>query len=205
VQPTKDPLKPASYFMKLLIATNNSGKLEDYKLFCAGTNIEPVSLSDIGITQEFDEVHDTFEENAKAKAEFYFGLAGGIPALADDSGIEVPYWNMEPGVKTKRWGNNNDINFIVDKIKEIPASKRQARMRAVLGLVTADGVSFAEGIIKGKLTDKPFLHSTTAGYPWDKVFVLDENGKYYEELTQEENLKYNHRKIAFEKLRPFLL
>jgi XTP/dITP diphosphohydrolase len=190
--------------MKLLIATFNQGKLEDYKLFCKGTSIRPVSLSDIGITEEFDEVHGTFEQNAKAKAEFYFGLADGIPTLADDSGIEVPYWNMEPGVKTKRWGNNNDLNYIVARIKEIPKNKRQAQMRAVLALVTAQGTRLSEGVIKGRLTDTPYPHSTTQGYPWDKVFILDDNGKYYEELADEENLKYNHRKIAFDKLKVYL-
>lgn len=183
--------------MKLLVATFNQGKLEDYQQFCQGTGIHPISLNDLGVSDEFQEVYPTFEENAKAKAEHYYQLTK-IPTLADDSGIEIPYLNMEPGVKTKRWANNNDIDFIVNKIKEIPIDKRQAQLRVVEAYCDGQQTVLEEGIIKGTLTDKIYTGSTTHGYPWDLVFIVDGLNKYYEEIT---DLQFNHRKWAFDKLK----
>ncbi len=188
--------------MKLLIATHNQGKLEDYRQFCRGMDIDLISLKDLKITDEFDEIYPTFEQNAKAKAEFYYQLAK-IPTLADDSGIEIPYYDMGPGVKTKRWTKGN-INFIVEKIIAIPPDKRQAQLRAVEAYCDGKQTVLEEGIIQGLLTDKIYTGSQTHGYPWDLVFIIPELGKYYEELTDEENLKYNHRKIAFDKLKQYM-
>jgi len=194
--------------MKLLIATFNKGKFEDYRDFCKDLPIELVGLADVGIKEDFDEIYDTFEENSKGKAEFYAKLSG-LPTIADDSGIEIPFYHMEPGVKTKRWGGNltddEYFAFILDKIKKIPESKRQAQMRAVLTLCINGTCYQEEGKILGKLTDKVYEHSTTHGYPWDKVFILDDNGKYYEDLNEEENRRFNHRGIAFGRLKKYLL
>lgn len=193
---------------KLLIATLNRGKLSDYKEFLKDSNYEPMSLTDAGIIQDFEEVFETFEENAHGKAEFYESISG-FPTLADDSGVEIPYFNMAPGVNTKRWdgiGKNDEnyIKFIVDKISQIPQNKRQAQLRAVLALKIENDVHLAEGKIKGILTDKVYTGSDTHGYPWDRIFIIPELNKYYEELTPQENLKYNHRRLALEKLKPFL-
>jgi XTP/dITP diphosphohydrolase len=193
---------------RLLIATFNKGKLEDYKSFLKDIDLELVTLDDLGIKEDYNEVFETFEENAKGKAEFYAKLSG-LPTLADDSGMEIPYYNMEPGVHTKRWdgiGKNDQhyLRFIQEKIKAIPLEQRHGQLRAVLALSIADTTHLAEGIIKGKLTDKVYSGSDTHGYPWDRVFIIPELNKYYEELSEEENHMYNHRRIAVEKLIPFL-
>lgn len=194
---------------KLLIATFNKGKAKDYKNFLKELPMKLVTLSDIGITEEFDEIHNTFEENAKGKAEFYEKLSG-LPTLADDSGIEIPFYNMEPGVNTKMWdgvGKNDKAYqvFILEKIKKIPMNQREAQLRAVLALSINGKTNLAEGKIKGILSDRVYDKSNTHGYPWDRVFIIPEINKYYEELTHEENLKYNHRRLALEKLKTFLL
>ncbi|MCL5775323.1 MAG: non-canonical purine NTP pyrophosphatase [Patescibacteria group bacterium] len=195
--------------MQLLIATFNQGKLEDYQAFCKDWGIKAVNLKDIGADEEFEEKFGTFEENAAAKAEFYAKLSH-LPTLADDSGIEIPYYGMEPGVKTKRWAGNevsghSYFDFILQKVKQMPENQRQGQMRAVLALRINGETHLAEGVVKGRFTDKVYDKSFTPDYPWDSIFVLEENGKYYEELNLEENLKYNHRRIAFEKLKPFLI
>lgn len=191
---------------KLLIATFNKGKLQDYESFLSGFPLEVVTLPDVGIVQEFDEIHKTFEENARGKAEFYANLSG-LPTLADDSGIEIPFYNMQPGINTKNWDGigKNDKHyqqFILEKIKVIPDDQRQAQLRAVLALAMDGQVHMSEGVIKGVLTDKIYPHSNTHGYPWDRVFIIPELNKYYEELTLGENFKYNHRRLALEKLKP---
>ncbi|HVF69569.1 MAG TPA: non-canonical purine NTP pyrophosphatase [Xanthomonadales bacterium] len=193
---------------KLLIATFNKGKIEDYKSFLKDLPLELLTLSDLGITQDFDEVYDTFEENSRAKAEFYAKLSG-LNALADDSGVEIPFYNMEPGVHTKRWdgvGKNDEhyLNFILEKIKAIPQEQRKAQLRAVLALSIDGETHLAEGIIKGNLTTEVYASSATHGYPWDSVFIIPEINKYYEDLNPSENYKYNHRRVAFDKLKPLL-
>jgi XTP/dITP diphosphohydrolase len=194
--------------MKLLIATFNKGKIGDYKEFCKGLPFEVVNLKDVGIKEDFDEIYDTFEENSKGKAEFY-AKRSGLATIADDSGVELPFYDMRPGVKTKRWGGNltddEYFAFILDKIKKIPEDKRQAQMRAVLTLCINGNYYQEEGKILGTVTDKVYENSATHGYPWDKVFILDANGKYYEELSKEEDRQFNHRGIAFEKLKHYLL
>ncbi len=194
---------------KLLIATFNKGKIEDYKAFFKDLPLELIELKDLGIVKDFEEKYETFEENARGKAEFYAKLSG-LPTLSDDSGIEIPFYNMEPGVHTKRWNgkDNNEDNyqqFILSKIKAIPKHQRHAQLRAVLALSIHGKVHLAEGVIKGLLTEKPYTKSITHDYPWDRVFIIPELQKYYEELTDEENYQFNHRRIALEKLKPILI
>lgn len=194
---------------KLLIATFNKGKVEDYKLFLKDLPFEIVTLEDVGITQDFDEIYKTFEENARGKAEFYANLSG-LPTLADDSGIEIPFYDMKPGVYTKRWSyvEKSDLSpheFRIKKIKAIPQDQRQAQLRAVLALRLGDQTHLATGAIKGILTDKVYENSETFGYPWDKLFIVPEINKYYEELTPEENYQYNHRRLALEKIKQILI
>lgn len=194
--------------MKLLIATKNQGKLQDYLTFCHGLNLQVVSLQDEKIDTEFEEIYDSFEANARAKAEFYAKLSG-LPTLADDSGIEIPYYRMAPGVKTKRWAGDGVtgrayFEFILKQIKDIPGNQRQGQMRAVLALRINNQTHLAEGIITGRFTDQVYQDGFTPDYPWDPLFILDANHKYYEALTPEENLQLNHRHIAFKKLKPYL-
>ncbi len=190
--------------MKLLIATFNKGKLEDYKQICKNLPLEVVSLKDIGVKEDFDEIYGTFEENSLEKAKFYAELSK-LPTITDDSGIEITFYDMAPGVKTKRWGGDLSedeyFTFILKKIKQIPENRRDAQMRAVITLYVNGNCYQAEGKILGVLTDKPYEHSATSGYPWDRVFVLNANGKYYEALSKEENYRFNHRRIAFDELK----
>ena len=193
---------------KLLIATFNEGKLGDYKSFLKSLPLKIVTLDNLGITKDFDEAHETFEENAREKAEFYAKLSG-LPTLADDSGVEIPFYDMKPGVHTKRWdgvGKNDEHyqKFILEKIKSIPKDQRKVQLRAVLALSIGGKTHLAQGIIKGDLTTEVYKNSETHGYPWDRVFIIPELNKYYEELTESENYKYNHRRVALEKLKPFL-
>ena len=109
---------------------------------------------------------------------------------------------------SKRWdgiGKNDEHyqQFILEKIKAIPDGQKEAQLRAVLALASRGQIHMSEGVIKGVLTDEVYPHSDTHGYPWDRVFIIPELNKYYEELTPEENSKYNHRRFALEKLKPF--
>ncbi|OGH16878.1 MAG: hypothetical protein A3C97_02300 [Candidatus Levybacteria bacterium RIFCSPHIGHO2_02_FULL_37_11] len=87
---------------KLLIATKNQGKLKEISDFLSDLPLQTVSLSDIGIEDDFEETGKTYKENSQNKAIFY-AKKSGLPAIADDGGIEINALNGAPGVKSRRW------------------------------------------------------------------------------------------------------
>ena len=92
--------------IKLLIATRNAGKLRELTAMLGDVPFDIVSLNDIGIDDEVEETGETFEENAALKAETYARLSG-LPALADDSGLEVDALGGEPGVRSARYAGED--------------------------------------------------------------------------------------------------
>lgn len=197
---------------KLLIATTNPGKLDEIKFFLKGLSIELVSLTDLEIKEKIEEDGQTFAENAKKKAGFYCQLSG-LPTIADDGGLEIDYLGGEPGVKSRRWIDGSDagdeelIEYALKKLKGVPLKKRGAQLRAVLALALPGGrVYTSEGKVRGIIAEKP-LEKRTKGYPFRSLLYLPKIGKYYhhDDLTAEENIKYNHRGKALKKLRRIIL
>lgn len=198
--------------MKLLIATTNPGKLAEIKRFLSDVSLELVSLQDLGIADVVEETGSTFEENAIIKAKFYSVLSG-LPTLADDGGFEIDALGGEPGVKSHRWidqsKDSSDEDLIAHtlvRMKHIPEDKRTAQLRLVLALVFPNGQQYlAEEKICGIVPVHP-VGKRSAGFPFRSLLFLPEIRKYYnhDELTEEENIRYNHRKKALEKLKPKL-
>lgn len=205
--------------MKLLIATTNQGKLKEIQRFLsdlpaqAGIPIELVSLKDLSIKDVVEETGKTFEENAILKAKFY-AKKSGLPTLADDGGFEIDALNGEPGVKSHRWVDSTRestdeelIAYTIQRMKDLPEGKRGAQLRVVLALVLPDGtIRTAEASVRGVVPVNP-VGNLSIGFPFRSLLFLPEIGKYYnhEELTDEENEKYNHRKRALEQIKPSLL
>lgn len=197
---------------KLLIATHNPAKLEEIKKYLADLPIEFISLNDVGITEDVEETGKTFEENAILKAK-YFSKKSGLPALADDAGLEIDIFNGEPGVYSKRWIGGRDtsdeelVAYAFKRMEGVPVEKRGAQMRLVLALADGDKViATVEGILRGIVAEKPPTFPMKKGFPFRQIIYIPQIGKYYnqEELTEDEELKYNHRKQALEKLKPYL-
>src|SRR5690349_20702809 len=97
----------------LLLATRSEGKMREIKPIFAAAGITLVSLDELEI-EESDEENDldpfdTFEENALSKARYFYEVSGGIPTIADDSGLEVDALNGKPGVRSKRWSGRTDL------------------------------------------------------------------------------------------------
>jgi XTP/dITP diphosphohydrolase len=197
----------SSYLLKtLLIATNNPGKVLEYKEIFRKLKIplEIVSLKDLNIKAKIDETGKTFEENAIKKAKFYCKLTN-LPTLSDDSGIEIDYLNGEPGVKSRRWpgyeaSDEEIIKFTLKKLKGIPQNKRGAQLRAVIGLAFPETkrVYIFEGILRGSIAKKP-IDKSIAGYPFRSIFIPERDNKYLGELDI-----VAHRKQAVEKALPLL-
>jgi len=197
---------------KLLIATTNLAKLAEIKEFLSDLPIECVGLEDMGITQTVDETGATFEENAVLKAKTYAEISG-IPTLADDGGLEIDALHGEPGVHSHRWIHKDRededeelIGHVIERMKRIPKSKRGAQLRLVLALVLPEGtVKTSEGVIRGVIGTKPSSYRRK-GFPYRSLLYLPEIKKFYnhDELTDEENKAYNHRRKALVSLKPFL-
>lgn len=192
---------------RLLIATTNPGKLREYKDFLSDLPVSLVSLSDVGINDDIEEIGKTYEENSQQKALFY-AKKSGLPAISDDGGIEISALNNEPGIKSRRWigddATDGDlVNHMMKVSKELPGKNRRAVFKIVVSLGLPNGKAYSsEGKVEGIIAKKPHM-KLVHGYPYRSFFYLPEAQKYYHEseLTKDEMRKYNHRYLAVEKLK----
>src|SRR5215218_375253 len=100
----------------LLVATRSEGKLREIRPMFAVAGLTLVSLDDLEIAESDEESelepYSTFEENALSKARYFYEVSGGIPTVADDSGLEIDALSGQPGVKSKRWSGRNDLRGV---------------------------------------------------------------------------------------------
>ena len=191
---------------KLLLATTNRGKAAEYRSLLEGLNFELLTLDQAGISREAEESYSTFEENARSKAVFYATLSGLI-TLADDSGLEVDALGGEPGVRSSRYAGEGAsdsarVNFLLNKLKDIPWEKRQARFRCVIAIADPHGnVELADGECKGYIALEP---RGVNGFGYDPVFYVPEYGKTIAELPPELKNEISHRGRAAKKARTIL-
>lgn len=190
----------------LLLATTNRGKAAEYEALLKGLDLELVTLDQVGINQAAPEDYSTFEENARSKAEFYSSLSG-LTTLADDSGLEVDALNGEPGVRSSRYAgetatDTERVDFLLNKLRQIPLEKRTARFRCVIAVAIPGGktVTF-EGKCAGQIALKPAGEN---GFGYDPIFYLPEYGKTIAEIPSELKNRLSHRGRAAQKARPFL-
>lgn len=195
--------------MKLLIASHNPAKVEEYKHYLSDLPLEFISLSDLNITTEAPEEGKTFEENAVRKAKFYHQLTG-LPAIADDGGLIIDALNGAPGVKSRRWlsdrmTDEEMIQSVIEKMRDVPEGKRTCHLVGTIALVMSDGRLYTQWAqIDGVVAQTP-TSKRVEGFPYRSFFYLPKFRKFYLELTDEEHGQINHRKIALLKLRPHLL
>lgn len=189
--------------MDLLFATTNKNKTIEVKKILEGCDINVLSLRDIGIDIDVVEDGSTFVENAIIKAKAY-AKAAGIPALADDSGLEVDYLDKAPGVYSSRFlgeDTSYDIknNYIIDKLAGVTGSDRSARFVCAMALAKPDGDFITtEGTIEGIIGDKIAGEN---GFGYDPIFFLPEYGKTTAELSPEEKNAISHRGNAMRAMR----
>ena len=195
---------------KLLIATKNQGKLKEISDFLSDLPLQTVSLSDVGIGDEFEEKGTTYKENSQNKAIFY-AKKSGLPAIGDDGGIEIDALNGAPGVKSRRWlgrqaSDEELIEHMIKISKNLPKNNRKAFFYTVVSLALPSGKVFSvAGEIEGIISEKPHL-KLLKGYPYRSFFYLPKIHKYYHEsdLSDKEQKLYNHRYKAIQKLTPII-
>lgn len=190
---------------KLLIATNNPGKLSEFARLLEGLPVTLCGLAYFGISDEAEETGATFEENAAIKAAFY-ARASGVPALADDSGLVIDQLNGEPGVRSARYAgiNATDTDRIEKVLSEMTDGRdRSARFVCVCALADPTGniVHVTDGTCEGSMALAP---RGTNGFGYDPIFLPDGFGQTFGELTSDLKHSVSHRARAVKKMIPFL-
>lgn len=198
---------------RLLIATHNPAKLEELKFGLKELikqKINLLSLNDACVEKEPEETGKTFRENSELKARFY-SEKSGLPTVADDGGLIIPYLGNGPGVRSRRWpgyeaSDEELINFTLVNLRGCSGSKRTAYLETCVTFFLPPNQDHPAGVleyeqekIKGRIAEKPTGRPTN-GYPFRALFIVDEFNKYYDELTDEEHDKINHRYKALKKL-----
>jgi len=195
---------------KILIATTNKGKLHELSLFLEDVQVQLVSLRDVGITDEPEETGKDYTENSQLKALFY-SKKSGLPAIADDGGLEIMALDGAPGLRSHRWlgpeTTEEDIIAHMKKVaKTLPDDNRQAFFKTVVSLGFPDGVvkSFS-GSVEGIIAKEP-AEKYEPGYPYRSFFFVPKLNKFYfeTELTPLELKRFNHRYKAVQELKKYL-
>lgn len=195
---------------KILVATNNKGKVAELLRLLDIEGLELITPEVAGLADfDVEETGVTFEENAILKARA-FAEVSGLAALADDSGLEVEALNGEPGVYSKRYaGENMDdagrIDFLLNKLKAVPAEQRAARFVAVIVLAAPDGtiIETQPGYCPGAIG---FTPQGTNGFGYDPIFIVEgTNGQTMAELSNAEKDAVSHRGNAVRAIRPTVL
>ena len=186
---------------RLLLATTNRGKLAELSALLDGAPVTLVSLAEVGIEQDVDEVGSTLEENATLKATTYSRLSG-LPALADDSGLEVDALDGEPGPLSSRYAgpgatDAGRIAFLLGKLENIPEERWAARFRCVIAIAwPREPVELFVGECRGRIIRES---RGSNGFGYDPVFLLPDLGKTMAELSPEEKNRLSHRSAAARK------
>ncbi len=193
---------------RIALATRNAHKLRELGRICADWPVEWVTVDnhDPSAFPDVAETGDTYLENASLKAHAV-ARALGLPALADDSGIEVDALGGKPGPRSARFageGATDERNLLalVQAIRGIPAGGRTGRYRCVAAMAMPDGtLAHTEGACEGTLRTKA---SGTGGFGYDPIFVPVGWDITMAELTDEEKDRISHRGRAFRALRELL-
>lgn len=187
------------FFMKnIVIATNNQGKIKEFKKIFSNYNI--LSLKDINYKKEIIENGNTFEENAIIKAKTV-SLATNQIVIADDSGLEVFALNNMPGIYSARYAEeHNDLknNELLIKNMEL-IEDRRAQFVCVICIYFPNGKYYtSKGICSGIITKEP---KGSNGFGYDPYFYVSEFDKTMAELTLDEKNSISHRFKAIKNLK----
>jgi len=184
--------------MKLVLATNNKGKVREMSEILAPYEIEVISMDAFEHIGEIEEDGDTFRENAVKKASITCERTG-LMSLADDSGLEVDHLGGAPGIHSARFAGeekNDEANNtkLLQLLAEVPAERRTARFRCVVAVAVPGGwVYTAEGTCEGVIAGEP---RGDGGFGYDPLFYLPEYGKTFAELDPGTKNKISHRAHA---------
>lgn len=186
---------------KLVVASHNPGKIREINDLIRPYGMSAVSAGELGISEP-EETETTFAGNARLKA-LHSALASGLPALSDDSGLEVEALGGDPGVYSARWaGAAKDFNYAMQRVEQALQEKlaydpdsRRANFTAALCLAWPDGeAEVFEGKVYGHLVWPPRGEN---GFGYDPMFLPDEGELTFGEMEPADKHAISHRARAF--------
>lgn len=192
---------------QLIIASQNEGKIKEFRTLFQSLNIEVLSLNDVFTSiPEVVEDGDTFEANARKKAETILELVHR-PVIADDSGLVIDALEGRPGVYSARYAgepsdDRRNYEKVLKEMEGIPQEKRGARFVAVLALARPnEKTEFFHGTCEGSIA---FEAKGSHGFGYDPIFLPQGESRTMAELSEEEKHAISHRGMALRKLHQFL-
>lgn len=185
---------------KIILATNNKGKISEIKDMLAPLGFEVISMKDAGIDAEIEETGVTFKANAYIKARYIYDRTK-TAVIADDSGLEVDYLNGAPGVYSHRYAGENAtdedrFNKLLSELEGVPDNERTAAFVCVMCYIDENGKEkFVRGECSGKIGYEPIGKN---GFGYDPVFMFGD--KSLAEMSSKEKNQISHRARALEQL-----
>ena len=181
----------------ICFVTSNNNKIKEVQPFIKNQKL--ISLQDLNFHGDIKETEKTIKGNAYLKANFIYKKYK-INCFSDDSGLEVEALNNDPGVLSARYAgkkasSNENIEFLLDNLKNI--KNRKARFITSICLIINSNVTFFEGTILGRITDKKSGYN---GFGYDPIFIPDGYKKTFAEMSFKFKNSISHRSIATKKL-----
>ena len=188
---------------ELALATKNPGKIREILEICRDWPVKWRTAMEVAEWPQVEEPGRTYVENALIKARA-MAEATGLPAVADDSGIEVDALGGEPGPRSARFAGPHatdpqNLRLLIEGISDVPDTLRTARYRCVAACAWPEGSEvWAEGVCEGRLILEP---RGSGGFGYDPIFVpLDQPHRTMAELPPEEKNAISHRGRALRSL-----
>ena len=193
----------------VVLATRSAGKLRELRPIFESVGVRVLDLAEAGVDETSAEAgieaFDTFEENALAKARYFFERCGGLDVVADDSGLVVDALGGEPGVRSKRWSERTDLSGrpldeannerLMARMKGM--HDRRARFVCAAAWRGRAGEMVVRGEVRGHIEDHP---SGAHGFGYDPYFFSVELGMTLADATTEQKRGVSHRGRAFDAL-----
>ncbi len=185
--------------MDFIIASKNPHKLAEMSAILSRYGIRLRLQSELEMDIEVEETGSTFEANAMQKASAVM-QAAGLPAIADDSGLEVDALDGAPGIYSARYGGEKCQNdrqryeLLLENMRGVPAAQRTARFVCVIAAIWPDGRKICvRGTCEGRILEQP---GGPGGFGYDPVFYVPEEGCTFSEMSQTRKNEISHRANA---------
>ena len=185
----------------IVIATHNPDKKKEIMIALHELGVNILFLDNFPEIGEIEETGSTLLENSLIKARTVSAITG-IPAIADDTGLEVEALNGAPGIYSARYAGINvsyedNVRKLLSEMSSTDMDSRTARFRTVVSFHSQNKELWTEGVIEGSITMGAI---GTGGFGYDPVFRLEQTGKTFAEMTRREKNKISHRGVALEKM-----
>ena len=180
--------------MQIVLATHNRGKMKEMSSILAHLPVNLLTLDDFPQIGEIPETGETLKENAFIKAETVHQKTG-LPALADDTGLEVDALDGAPGVHSSRYDGEtatfeDNCRKMLQEMDGIPSEERTARFHTVIAFVSDSGNEWTEGMVEGRILEKK---QGDGGFGYDPLFYYPPLKKTFAELNSEQKNNISHR------------